>query len=296
MVERKSNKRVSTSTQQQSKKAATLRRQNDRAATAQSQRWDEAIRQVLADADGALHYAEIADRAINGGLKDKKTVGANPAQTVANYLSTSLLRDSSSPYLRVGRGQYTLKDKAGSNTVADAGIASSEQATEAGALQAFGMFWLRDEVLWESRRLLGRQNPDSANVDFAKQVGVYILHDRDRVIYVGRASSELFTRLKAHTIDRLRGRWDRFSWFGLRSVDEDGNLSDHQAPWTPEVVIETMEALLIESLEPPLNRRRGDNFSALEFLQAEDPDQKKRRDMKIIEEMVKDLAVNKNKE
>jgi hypothetical protein len=27
------------------------------------------------------------------------------------------------------------------------------------------------------------------------------------------------------------------------------------------MVIETIEALLIESLEPPLNRRRGDSFS-----------------------------------
>ena len=37
------------------------------------------------------------------------------------------------------------------------------------------------------------------------------------------------------------------------------------------MVVETMEALLIESLEPPLNRRRGDNFSGVEYIQAADP-------------------------
>ena len=42
-------------------------------------------------------------------------------------------------------------------------------------------------------------------------------------------------------------------------------------PWNPDVVVETMEALLIESLEPPLNRRRGDNFSGVEYIQAVDP-------------------------
>jgi hypothetical protein len=33
-----------------------------------------------------------------------------------------------------------------------------------------------------------------------------------------------------------------------------------------------MEALLIESVEPSQNRRRGDEFRAVEFLQAEDPE------------------------
>jgi len=41
--------------------------------------------------------------------------------------------------------------------------------------------------------------------------------------------------------------------------------------FSQKVVIETMEALLIESLEPPLNRKRGDIFSEIEFLQAVDP-------------------------
>jgi hypothetical protein len=67
------------------------------------------------------------------------------------------------------------------------------------------------------------------------------------------------------------GRWDRFSWFGLRGVGEKGELTAGSTTWNQSVVIDTMEALLIESLEPPLNRKRGDNFSGSEYLQVADP-------------------------
>ena len=78
-------------------------------------------------------------------------------------------------------------------------------------------------------------------MNLTDELGVYLLHDRERVIYVGRASDTLFARLKAHTTDRLGGRWDRFSWFGFRSVLDNGQLSDGEVPWGQDVVIETME-------------------------------------------------------
>jgi hypothetical protein len=53
------------------------------------------------------------------------------------------------------------------------------------------------------------------------------------------------------------------------------------------VVIETMEALLIESLEPPLNRKRGDNFAAVEYLQVEDPDVETAKQKTILEELLR---------
>lgn len=48
-----------------------------------------------------------------------------------------------------------------------------------------------------------------------------------------------------------------------------------------------MEALLIEGLEPPQNRKRGDGFSAVEFIQAVDPDIEKRRDREVAEKLIK---------
>ena len=37
-------------------------------------------------------------------------------------------------------------------------------------------------------------------------------------------------------------------------------------------LIATMEALLIEGLEPPQNRRQGEGFNAVEFIQEPDPE------------------------
>lgn len=68
--------------------------------------WEEAIRLVLQEADGALRCVEIAEQVSSRGLK--KSVGANPAASVAAILSKSL-GDEDSPFLRVGRGDYTLK-------------------------------------------------------------------------------------------------------------------------------------------------------------------------------------------
>jgi len=246
-------------------------KQKEAATPARDLSWEEAIQRVLTDADGALHYADIAERIASTGLR--RSVGATPAQTVASHLSTSLRDNKMSPYLRVGRGEYTLRAAADRKTkVGTETINNADQVAETGALRAFGMFWRRDSVVWTGApRLLGKQGAGATDVNFADQIGVYLLHDRERVIYVGRAVDTLFGRLKAHTIDRLGGRWDRFSWFGLRSVGDDGELSDSEEQWSQDVVVETMEAVLIESLEPPLNRRRGDNFSGAEYIQAIDP-------------------------
>jgi hypothetical protein len=245
--------------------------------------WDEAIQVVLKNAKGALHYTEIADRIANQKLKQK--VGATPANTVAAVISGSLHSDDS-PYQRVARGEYALKDTL-QEAPPETEAINDAVTQDAGALRAFGMYWQRDLVLWTGKpRLLGRQGPNASDANFAEQIGVYLLHDRDRVIYVGRASDTLFKRLQAHTTDRLGGRWDRFSWFGLRSVNDDGSLGEPSTAWEHGVVIETMEALLIESLEPPLNRKRGDNFSAAEYLQVADPDIDSLKKKQLLSELI----------
>jgi hypothetical protein len=109
--------------------------------------------------------------------------------------------------------------------------------------------------------------------DFANQVGVYLLHDSRNVVYVGRAMDQpLGRRLFQHTTDRLNGRWDRFSWFGIYGAKDDGSLDvSEPAKFSTVLLIATMEALLIEGLEPPQNRKRGDDFRAVEFLQVLNP-------------------------
>ena len=159
--------------------------------------WEEAVRRVLSEAGGALHYAEIARRIASIPLRLK--VGATPPSRFC----------AKSPFLYVKKGKsrrtfesravsYTLKTAAAeisAQVAADAAMA--DQLEETGALRAFGMYWVRDSVWWLGKpQLLGKQGAAATDVNFAGQVGVYLLHDRERVIYVGRADDTLLLALK----------------------------------------------------------------------------------------------------
>jgi hypothetical protein len=154
------------------------------------------------------------------------------------------------------------------------------------------MFWQRELVLWSnSPSILGRQQIGADPVDFSDQIGVNLLHDGRDVVYVGRSIDRpLGRRLYEHTQDRLRGRWDRFSWFGLLSVTEEGHLEKKEIVPTVDTIISTLEALLIEGLEPTQNRKRGDDFNAIEYLQAEDPEIEKQQMKKLLAEMQTKLS------
>ncbi|HVT36565.1 MAG TPA: GIY-YIG nuclease family protein [Nevskiaceae bacterium] len=125
--------------------------------------------------------------------------------------------------------------------------------------------------------MFGKQQAASTPVDFGKQKGLYILYDHHTVVYVGRAIDRpLGRRLYEHTIDRLASRWNRFSWFGFHEVTDDGRLQDVPVKTSLAALVATLEALLIESLEPPQNRKRGDDFSVNEYIQDGDPELKER--------------------
>jgi hypothetical protein len=83
-------------------------------------------------------------------------------------------------------------------------------------------------------------------------------------------------RLQNHTDGRLSNRWDRFSWFGFNEIETTvaGISEDATATtmYAQEQVINAMEAILIEGLEPRQNRKRGDGYSATEFTQVIDPE------------------------
>jgi hypothetical protein len=250
--------------------------------------WYEAIVEVLRGSAEPLHYVEIAEAITRRKLRER--VGATPAQTVAATLSVSLREEAgTSPFLKVGRGLYTLRSKVAAQPPQPIPTTPlpEEGDDEAGLINAFGMYWRREWVSWDAAHLWGRQQSGSNPVDFAGQRGVYLLHDRREVVYVGRTTDQpLAVRLKQHITDRLNGRWDRFSWFGIYPVAEDGNLKATEASigaFTLDNLIATMEALLIEGLEPPQNRKRGDGFGAVEFLQLEDPALEKKRMQELIE-------------
>lgn len=243
--------------------------------------WRDAILRVLRGASEAMHYTEVAEAIAEQGLRSD--LGATPATSVSATIAAQLERE----VVRVSRGYYALAPSAGGATRLSESPPDSE-SDETGLINAFGMYWARSLVLWSSTpRILGQQQPGSNPVDFCGQRGVYLLHDGRQVVYVGRTTDQaLGVRLRQHTVDRLNGRWDRFSWFGVFAPSESGILNTSVTPqYGLEMLIVTMEALLIEGLEPPQNRKRGDDFKAVEFLQVEDPAIQKGRIMQLMEDL-----------
>lgn len=255
--------------------------------------WKEAVIRVLREHGLAMHYTDIAETILQKGYR--KSVGATPAATVSVALNKSIKEEGvNSPFLRVAKGEYVLRELAGQVEQESVGDETADVSTEsnAGLIKAFGMFWNRGHVLWNSKpRLLGIQQEGADPVDFAGQYGVYLLHDGREVVYVGRTTERrLGIRLCDHTKDRLSGRWDRFSWFGLALVTDKGKLQENPTTGAQaEDIIVSLEAVLIEGLEPRQNRRRGDNFRASEYLQMKDPELKKQEKKRLVEELIEKL-------
>ena len=257
-------------------------------------KWDAAIQHVLGESAEAMHYKEIADWIMSQGLV--KTVGATPASTVASYLSNSVRElGADSPYVRTERGVYALREALEGES-ADRGSVPGgwkgtpiEEDAQLGLITSFGMYWQRDLVDWTRTKpkVLGKQAPGATAVNFSEQAGVYLLYDGREVIYVGMADTKrLGARLREHLTDRLAARWDRFSWFGLRPVQDDGQLGDVPTVFSSKSTLPALEALLIEALEPRQNRRRGDGFIAAEYIQHTDENVQKKRAKKALEDVL----------
>lgn len=136
------------------------------------------------------------------------------------------------------------------------------------------MFWSRDEIDWQPGsgnhtngfRLLGRHKknlPALRLADFRTQTGVYILYDDWGPYYVGLTRKKgIGDRLKDHVLDDHAERWNRFSWFGFRSVTgKQTSLGLHELGVMPkrlltdsDKTIGDIEALLINVLNA-----RGNN-------------------------------------
>ena len=240
--------------------------------------WRSAIERALSEADTPLHYSEISEYILSRGYYS--TDGATPAATVNAVITNSIAKEGEkSPFVRVDKGTFSIRNKAiidmeGEKKGTPGNIQKTYNDSSGSIIHAFGMYWQRDLIVWRHNPMIyGKQQAQSKAVDFGTQKGVYILYDQHTVVYVGRSIDRpLGTRLYEHTIDRLNSRWNRFSWFGLLDVTEEGELIERSNNSSLDTIIATLEGLLIEALEPPQNRKRGDDISAVEYIQSIDPE------------------------
>jgi hypothetical protein len=262
-------------------------------------KWKEAIVKVLEDEKKSVHYTEIARLIAERGLR--KSLGATPQDTVSAFLTTEIKSNmEKSIFAKVDKGTYILRKflDDGSQLLTDEEenlpLVKSEKVKESHKIiNAFGIYWNRNQVHWKTNPdLLGIQQIGATEVNFKNQIGIYLLHDSRETIYVGQAIDQtLGQRLKIHTTDRLSGRWDRFTWFGFYPVNENGNLNIEVnfKDLTVQIMGDILEAILIESIEPRQNRKQGNLFYGLEYLQQEAPEIKKKIKEQIIRELTDKL-------
>lgn len=163
-------------------------------------------------------------------------------------------------------------------------------------IHAYGLHWERRFVFWghpgAPGHLLGsngRRKDARIEVDFRNQAGVYILYDSvKQPVYVGQAGRKeapLFYQLKTHLDDNLWNRWAFFSWFGLYSISDEHDLvipaSGYELKATIPDSLDAIEAILIEGLEPSLNRQGAKWKGTKEWWQV--------KDQRILEPTLRDI-------
>ena len=147
--------------------------------------------------------------------------------------------------------------------------------------QNYGLHWHIDRVKWgrpgkgHAGTLSGYRTETDGEVDFREQRGVYVLYDAGfNLLYAGQAgygNQRLYQRLHQHRFDALGERWSRFSWFGIdpvagragrrRLLETEPSVND------VGVILNHLEAILIASVEPSLNRQGGKFGDALQYHQ-----------------------------
>ncbi len=261
-------------------------------------KWLDAIVYVLQKniengEDAPMRYTDIADAIMENSLRD--SYGASPQNTV-----NVILRANTSLFNNVGLGLYSLTDegkkykpKTKTKPSIDDTLQNEEDVIvvddklknelekeyQSKIIKVFGMFWDRSKVNWSKGKLLGQQNSQSDPIEFNEVRGLYLLYDGREVVYAGQALEQpIIKRLKDHTKDRMSGRWNRFSWFGIDGVSPDGTITTVNDTITVNVgdLINAFEGLLIEGLEPRQNRKQGNKFGD-EYIQANDSDMQQER-------------------
>lgn len=230
--------------------------------------WIEAIQKVLTESNSAMHYTEISDKIAANGLREN--LGLTPARTVSSYITNDInSKGNNSLFIRCEPGRYILSSNIEKNNLQE--LKKEEEEKAKSLITSFGMYWDKEKVIWSRNPdLFGRQKNAENPINFKRQIGIYLLHDMMGTLYVGQSFDRpISVRLNEHNNDRHAGRWQKFSWFGIYNVNENGSLNETlvNRELDYKILIDTFEAILIESMEPRQNRRRGNNLEDFEYLQ-----------------------------
>lgn len=211
--------------------------------------WKNAIIKVFQDnQDTSLHYKEITRQIVEKNYRTN--LGKTPADTVNAQLTTR-----PDLFKKEGNGFFSLMQDIDDNTVC------KKEKVDHVILRNYGLKWKKSDVDWSDNTLYGKSKSTKKHFDFAEQIGIYVLYDENKIVYIGQSvDSSIFTRLKDHK--KKKAGWDKFSWFGFYDVDiqtQKVSKTTNCFPTTKDIA-DALEAILIELLKPELNEKKGNNL------------------------------------
>jgi hypothetical protein len=234
----------------------------------------ESIASVLAPYSKPIDLDEIASKLVEAE-GDLEKFGAVPLRSIHSCIDDAIRAEGEScPFLKSFPGFYMLREKAKPHQLLKASKARSTEPKihegQIGIVSCFGVSWQRNRVKWTpSPEILGCQFMASKPIDFGQQIGFYALHSEGgEVGYFGSTIDKpIGTCLFEHTQDRLRGRWNRFSFFGLLPVTDAGTFDRLPDDFKPADTLASLAAIIMELFSPRGNRLYFDWLSTLEFIE-----------------------------
>ena len=164
-------------------------------------------------------------------------------------------------------------------------------------IKSYGEFWSREGIDSAKRELLGRRRNHKTRCNMWNQRGIYALYENFRIVYVGKADDRgIGRRLTEHCKDRLRKRWDSFSWFGVQEFDASGSPRPYQSERSTQAeAIRSMELLGILLSDAPLNRQQGKFPGAEKIWQVNEVPDNESEIHRKLDQVLKQLALVKKR-
>ena len=221
----------------------------------------EEIKSVLSKSEKPMSSDEIASK-----LDFPR--GPMPWNKIQLELEESIARGDSQ-IVKKYPGIYVMRSNPGTATAHEP--QTSDHLDLPGVITCYGQDWQRDRVQWNAPvQLIGSQMMTSTEIDFAPQIGFYALGWGlgKAVEFIGFSGKRTIGEcLLEHTNDRLSGRWESFSFYGLKPILQDGSFGPLPESVTSTETVASILSILVSVVQPKGNRRYYDMFSTLEFAQ-----------------------------
>lgn len=222
--------------------------------------WIEAIVKVLETAKTPMHYTQIWDV-----IRDKHyrecEVDSNPEIMV----NVNIQQNKDKIVRFGGKGYYILRKALDTNIKK---YLEQNTFSQQCIIGAYGKMWSRAKFEKNKYVMIGKlaNAKKSPQVDLSTERGIYVLYNGYDIVYVGQTTNPIATRLKTHAKRNIK--WDSFSWYGIDSVMDNGQICKEKVLiTTSNALIDALEAVLIIAAEPGLNKQRGKNIRGQEYQQ-----------------------------